>query len=655
MEFVKDKALLLKQNFIKHKYNETTKSKNMEKNLYIDASHPNETRVVLKSENNIEDYEYEGLKNNLIKNNIYLGKVSRIEPSLQAAFIDFGRDRHGFLSFNDIQSDYYQIPRSDLEIIKQEEEKAREELSKEVEAKEEKDLADGKLEIDDPLEVKRKEDEKEISILDDNDEKTKASNNEDSEENVSLDKLKEERNKKFEKRSKFKRYKIQEVIKPNQVILIQVIKDERGQKGAALSTFISIAGKYIVLMPNTPKGGGISRKIFNPADRKKIRSILNEIEIPKEMGLIVRTAGSNKTKNEINQDLGTLKSTWNQIKDNALNSIAPSLIHQESEIIKRTLRDIYDENTKSIIVEGNEGYKKAQDVMKMMMPSQVKKIKKYRGKVPLFIEENIEQKLNQIFDPEIKLSSGGYLVINPTEALVSIDINSGSSIKQKNVESTALDTNLEAAEEISRQIKIRDLSGLIIIDFIDMLSYGNRRLVERRLKEKCRSDRARIQIGRISNFGLLEMSRQRLRESAVKWKIELTDESFAQKLLKIVELKSVLNKAKFVELKVCNKISDFLKENFFENLTYFETKNKMTIDIITDNSLIIPEYIIDFQNKTKKTIELVEHYEKLKSLEKQKVEDKIVEKKVAKKFNKKPFKKKPYFKKKFIKKTAAIK
>ena len=658
MEFVKDKALLLKQNFIKHKYNETIKSKNMEKNLYIDASHPNETRVVLKSENNIEDYEYEGLKNDLIKNNIYLGKVSRIEPSLQAAFIDFGRDRHGFLSFNDIQSDYYQIPRSDLEIIKQEEEEAREELSKEVEAKEEKDLADGKLEIDDPLEVKRKEDEKEISILDDNDEKTKASNSEDSEdseENTSLDKLKEEKNKKFEKRSKFKRYKIQEVIKPNQVILIQVIKDERGQKGAALSTFISIAGKYIVLMPNTPKGGGISRKIFNPADRKKIRSILNEIEIPKEMGLIVRTAGSNKTKNEINQDLGTLKSTWNQIKDNALNSIAPSLIHQESEIIKRTLRDIYDEDTKSIIVEGNEGYKKAQDFMKMMMPSQVKKIKKYRGKVPLFIEENIEQKLNQIFDSEIKLSSGGYLVINPTEALVSIDINSGSSIKQKNVESTALDTNLEAAEEISRQIKIRDLSGLIIIDFIDMLSYGNRRLVERRLKEKCRSDRARIQIGRISNFGLLEMSRQRLRESAVKWKIELTDESFAQKLLKIVELKSVLNKAKFVELKVCNKISDFLKENFFENLTYFETKNKMTIDIITDNSLIIPEYIIDFQNKTKKTIELVEHYEKLKSLEKQKVEDKIVEKKVAKKFNKKPFKKKPFFKKKFIKKPAVIK
>ena len=570
MEFVKDKAQIL--NKILKRLNEPIKSNNMEKNLYIDASHPNETRVVLKSENNIEDYEYEGLKNNLIKNNIYLGKVSRIEPSLQAAFIDFGRERHGFLSFNDIQSDYYQIPKSDLEIIKQQEERAREELSKEVEAKEEKNLAEGKLEIDDPLEVEKTEENKDINNEDENAEEIDQPNgNNNNEEKVELN-SKNEKDKNNKKIFKFKRYKIQEVIKPNQVILVQVLKDERGQKGAALSTFISIAGKYIVLMPNTSKGGGISRKIFNPADRKKIRSILNEIEIPKEMGLIVRTAGSNKTKNEINQDLETLKNTWNQIKDNAINSIAPSLIHQESEIIKRTLRDIYDENTKNIIIEGNEGYKKAQNFMKMMMPSHVKKIKKYRGKIPLFIEENIEQKLNQIFDSEIKLNSGGYLVINPTEALVSIDINSGSSIKQKNVESTALDTNLEAAEEIARQIKIRDLSGLIIIDFIDMLSYGNRRMVERRLKEKCRSDRARIQIGRISNFGLLEMSRQRLRESAVKWKVELTDESFAQKLLKIVELKSVLSKAKFVDLKVCEKISDFLKENFVEDLTYFEKK-----------------------------------------------------------------------------------
>jgi len=595
----------------------------MEKNLYIDASHPNETRVVLKSGENIEDYEYEGLKNNLIKNNIYLGKVSRIEPSLQAAFIDFGRDRHGFLSFNDIQSDYYQIPKADLDVIKEEEEKAREELSKQVEAKEDENIADGKLEIDDPI-------EKEIENQTENKEITDEKNN-----------TEEEKGKKKDNKFRFKRYKIQEVIKPNQVMLIQVIKDERGQKGAALSTFISIAGKYIVLMPNTPKGGGISRKIFNPADRKKIRTILNEIEIPKEMGLIVRTAGSNKTKNEINNDLTTLVKTWSQIKDNAINSIAPSLIHQESEIIKRTLRDMFDDNTQNIIVEGTDGYKKAQSFMKTMMPSSVKKVKKYRGKVPLFIQENIEQKLNQIFDSEIKLKSGGYLVINPTEALVSIDINSGSSIKGKNVESTALDTNIEAVEEITRQIKIRDLSGLIIIDFIDMLSFGNRRLVERKLKEKCRSDRARIQIGRISNFGLLEMSRQRLRESAIKWRVTLTDESFAQKLLKIVELKAVLNKAKFVELKVCKKISDFLKENFVNDLTYFEKKNKMTIDIVSDNSLIIPEYIINVQNKSKKTIELVEYYEKLKNLELQIKEDKTIKNKEKKTYKKKRFYKKP--------------
>ena len=618
----------------------------MEKNLYIDASHPNETRVVLKSGENIEDYEYEGLKNNLIKNNIYLGKVSRVEPSLQAAFIDFGRDRHGFLSFNDIQSDYYQIPQSDLAKIKEEEEKAREELLKKSELEEQKNINEGNLDINDPVEVKLE------SEFETNDQITEGSDTPIT-DTTQVDEDKEQpspvlHGRKPETRFRSKRYKIQEVIKPNQVILIQVLKDERGQKGAALSTFISIAGKYIVLMPNTPKGGGISRKIFNPGERKKIRTILNDIVIPKEMGLIVRTAGSNKTKNDIDHDLQTLIKTWNEIKENALNSIAPSLIHQESDIIKRTLRDMYDESTNSIVIEGNEGYKKAQNFMKLMMPSHVKKIKKYREKVPLFFKENIEEKLNQIYDSEIKLKSGGYLVINPTEALVSIDINSGSSIKQKNVESTALDTNLEAAEEISRQIKIRDLSGLIIIDFIDMLSFGNRRLVERKLKEQCRTDRARIQIGRISTFGLLEMSRQRLRESAVKWKVTLTDESFAMKILKLVEVKAVLTKAKFVELKICEKISDFMKENFIEDLKYFEEKNLIKIDIIADNSLIIPEYIIDLQNKTKKTIEIVQHIEKLKNLDEQKKEIKSFESPIKKK----PYKK-PFFKKKFFKKPVA--
>ena len=615
----------------------------MEKNLYIDASHPNETRVVLKSGDDIEDYEYEGLKNNLIKNNIYLGKVSRVEPSLQAAFIDFGRDRHGFLSFNDIQSDYYQIPQSDLIKIKEEEEIEREELLKESEKEEQKNINEGNLDINDPVEVQPIS-EIELSS---SGELTTSSDHQAEEGIKEIDQVEEVKKSKPKYRSK--RYKIQEVIKPNQVILIQVLKDERGQKGAALSTFISIAGKYIVLMPNTPKGGGISRKIFNPGERKKIRTILNDIVIPKEMGLIVRTAGSNKTKNDIDYDLQTLIKTWNGIKEIALNSIAPSLIHQESDIIKRTLRDIYNEDTNSIVIEGNEGYKKAQDFMKLMMPSHVKKIKKYREKIPLFFKENIEEKLNQIYNLEVKLKSGGYLVINPTEALVSIDINSGSSIKQKNVESTALDTNLEAAEEISRQIKIRDLSGLIIIDFIDMLSFGNRRLVERKLKEKCRTDRARIQIGRISTFGLLEMSRQRLRESAVKWKVTLTDESFALKILKLVEVKAVLTKAKFVELKICQKISDFMKQNFIEDLKYFEEKNLIKIDIIADNSLIIPEYIIDLQNKNKKTIETVEHIEKLKNLEDQKKEDKTYESSNTKK----SFKKKKFLKKKPFKKPSA--
>ena len=614
----------------------------MEKNLYIDASHPSETRVVLKNGENIEDYEYEGLKNNLIKNNIYLGKVSRVEPSLQAAFIDFGRDRHGFLSFNDIQSDYYQIPQSDLAKIKEEEEQDREELQKKSEKEEEKNITDGNLDINDPVDVKP---ESEIDVVTSN---SKSDDNIIIDENSPVE-IQIVQLKKSEPRFRSKRYKIQEVIKPNQVILIQVLKDERGQKGAALSTFISIAGKYIVLMPNTPKGGGISRKIFNPGERKKIRTILNDISIPKEMGLIVRTAGSNKTKNDIDHDLQTLIKTWNEIKETALDSIAPSLIHQESDIIKRTLRDLYDENTNSIVIEGNEGYKKAQNFMKMMMPSHVKKIKKYKDKVPLFFSENIEEKLNQIYDSEIKLKSGGYLVINPTEALVSIDINSGSSIKQKNVESTALDTNLEAAEEISRQIKIRDLSGLIIIDFIDMLSFGNRRLVERKLKEKCRTDRARIQIGRISTFGLLEMSRQRLRESAVKWKVTLTDESFAMKILKLVEVKAVLTKAKYVELKICQKISDFMKENFIEDLKYFEDKNKIKIDIIADNTLIIPEYIINLQNNTKKTIETVEYFEKLINLEELKKETKPLDFPIKKK----PFKKK-VFKKKFFKKPVAV-
>ena len=583
----------------------------MAKNLYIDASHPNETRVVLKSQENIEDYEYESINNTLIKNNIYLGKVSRIEPSLQAAFVDFGRERHGFLSFNDIQSDYYQIPQNDLDRIKQEEEKVREELLKESKRIEDSNIRENNEgNFDDPVEKKSEE-------------------------------IKEN---KSEKIYPTKRYKIQEVIKPNQVILIQVLKDERGLKGAALSTFISIAGKYIVLMPNTPKGGGISRKIFNSIDRKKIRNILSQIKIPKEMGIIVRTAGSNKTKNEIENDLDNLIKVWESIKDTAMNSLAPSIIHRESDIIKRSLRDMLDEDTQNIIVEGNEGYQKAKNYMKLMLPSHLKKVKKYRDKTPLFYKEKIESKLFEIFQTQVKLNSGGYLVINPTEALISIDVNSGKSIKQKNVESTALDTNLEAAEEISRQIKLRDLSGLIIIDFIDMLNYGNRRQVEKRLKERCRLDRARIQIGRISNFGLLEMSRQRLRESNVKWNISLTNESFSLKILKLIELKAIENKSKLISLDLNEKISKCIEDNFKENIKFFQKKNKLDIKINENKNFNITDYSIEFQSKSKKVIEILKDISEVKPISTKIKNNQLDIKKKSK------FKRKKYYKKKFFKK-----
>ena len=564
----------------------------MDKNLYIDASSPDEVRVVLKSEKQIEEYEYENKNKLNLKGNIYLGIVSRVEPSLQAAFINYGRIKHGFLAFNDIQSDYYQIPKADLEKIKEEEEKAREELSKQFEAKEEENIAEGKLEIDDPIEKISEEQIEEDS-----------NNKENITEKENLDDGKE---KKKEHRFKFKRYKIQEVIKPNQVILVQVIKDERGQKGAALSTFISIAGKYIVLMPNTPKGGGISRKIFNPIDRKKIRQILNLIEIPKEMGLIVRTAGSNKTKNDIENDLLSSISAWDEIKNKAMESLAPSLIFEESDIIKRSLRDMVDDDIQNIFVEGNDGYQKAKQYIKQLMPKQIKKVKKYRDKIPLFFKNNIETKLYEIYKTEVKLKSGGYLVINPTEALVSIDVNSGKSIKQKNVENTALDTNLEAAEEIARQIKIRDLSGLIIIDFIDMHNFSNRRQVERKLKEKCRKDRARIQIGRITHFGLLEMSRQRLRESNVKWMMSLTDESQALKVLKLAEIKSLENKSKEIVIYLNKKIIEYISKNREEDISYFQKQNKIKISLMEDLSFGVNDYKLEFKSKTNKTIELIQ-------------------------------------------------
>ena len=595
----------------------------MEKNLYIDASHPNETRIVLKSNSSIEEYEFENKNNLNFKNNIYLGTVSRVEPSLQAAFINFGRDRHGFLAFNDIQSDYYQIPSEDKEKIKVVEEEIRESLkNKTLESNQEN------LKINSNL--------------------TEDNNKDEVNGNIKNEEIKKKDYREEVKSSYgIKRYKIQEVIKPGQVVLIQVIKEERGQKGAALTTFISLAGKYLVLMPNTPKGGGISRKIFNSADRQKIRSILNEIEIPKSMGVIVRTAGANKTKNEIEKDFFNTLKTWEEIRDKALDSNAPSLVYEEGDIIKRTLRDTYDNDTKNVYVEGNEAYQKAKKFMKELMPKNVKNIKKYRGKIPLFHDANIEKELNNIFEPTVKLKSGGYIVINPTEALVSIDINSGQSTKQINIEKTALNTNIEAAEEIAHQIKLRDLSGLIVIDFIDMMNFYNRRTVEKKMRESIRKDRARIQIGRISNFGLLEMTRQRLREGSIKWETQLSLESFSQKILKKIQHLAFTDKVKIVKTYIPEKVKLFIEKNLLEELKYFQKKYTIKVEIISDEKLMIPEYKIELLNKSKKIIKVIENVNKIIEIKKYnsqknklKKEDKKDDKKLKKETKKLKTKKK---------------
>jgi len=590
----------------------------MEKNLFIDASHPNETRIVLKSNNSIEEYEFEDKNNLNFKNNIYLATISRVEPSLQAAFVNFGRERHGFLAFNDIQSDYYQIPSEDKEKIRIAEEKIRENF-------------------------KDKASEITTENSENNDTQVKEENSEQSKEN----KKKEYRE---EVKSSFgiKRYRIQEVIKPGQVILIQVIKEERGQKGAALTTFISLAGKYMVLMPNTAKGGGISRKIYNSSDRQKIRDILNEIQIPKSMGVIVRTAGSNKTKNEIEKDFQNTLKTWEEIKEKALDSNAPSLVYEEGDIIKRTLRDAYDNDTKNVYIEGNEAYQKAKKFMKELMPKNVKNIKKYRGKIPLFHDADIEKELNNIFEPTVKLKSGGYLVINPTEALVAIDINSGQSTKQINIEKTALNTNVEAAEEVARQIKLRDLSGLIVIDFIDMMNFYNRRTVEKKMRESIRKDRARIQIGKISNFGLLEMTRQRLREGSIKWETQLSLSSFSQKILKKIQHLAFTDKVKIIKSYVPEKIKIFIEKNLLEELKYFQKKYQFKVEILSDTKLIIPEYKIDLLNKSKKIIKTIENINNISEIKKtknepakQKKQVEKVLKKTKKEIKKKKVKNKP--------------
>ncbi|HRD24400.1 MAG TPA: Rne/Rng family ribonuclease [Candidatus Fonsibacter ubiquis] len=565
----------------------------MSKELLIDASHPEETRIAIKSDRGIEEYEYENIHRKNLKGNIYLGKVSRIEPSLQAAFVDFGNERHGFLAFNDIQSDYYQIPQADKDRIKKEEEEARAKL----------------LEENDKEIVEHAEQNEEINLQDKN-----SSNGDQDEENIgnkvtngSIDSqdenLVEDKPKNNRSFYRFKRYRIQEVIKPGQIVLIQIVKEERGKKGAALTTFISLAGKYIVLMPNTAKGGGISRKIYSSSDRKKMKEIINDLELPKTMGLIVRTAGANKTKNEIKDDLTNLLSTWEEIRIKTLKSIAPSTIYEEEDLIARAIRDFYSKDIDRIIVDGDKAFEAAKKYAKKISSAHSKNVVKYKGKIPIFHHYNIEKYLNSIFEPRIELKSGGYIIISPTEALVSIDINSGRSTRERNVEKTALTNNLEAAEEIARQVKLRDLAGLIVIDFIDMENYSNKRLVERKLRESLKNDKARIQFGRISNFGLLEMTRQRLRESSIKWEIQLSVDSFALKVLKLLEERAFSDsKIRIINVSLSKKIIDILNNNYSTELKFFKDKYKFKINLVQNSEFLSQEFLFSFFDSKKKLI-----------------------------------------------------
>ena len=565
----------------------------MSKDLLIDASHPEETRIAIKSDHGIEEYEYENIHRKNLKGNIYLGKVSRIEPSLQAAFVDFGNERHGFLAFNDIQSDYYQIPQADKDRIKKEEEEARAKL----------------LEENDKEIVEHAEQGEDINLQDKNssngDQDEENIGNKASDEDVNSNEENHVEDKPKNNRSfyRFKRYRIQEVIKPGQIVLIQIVKEERGKKGAALTTFISLAGKYIVLMPNTAKGGGISRKIYSSSDRKKMKEIINDLELPKTMGLIVRTAGANKTKNEIKDDLTNLLGTWEEIRKKTLKSIAPSTIYEEEDLIARAIRDFYSKDIDSIIVDGDKAFESAKKYAKKISSAHVKNIVKYKGKIPIFHHYNIEKYLNSIFEPRIELKSGGYIIISPTEALVSIDINSGRSTRERNVEKTALTNNLEAAEEIARQVKLRDLAGLIVIDFIDMENYSNKRLVERKLRESLKNDKARIQFGRISNFGLLEMTRQRLRESSIKWEIQLSVDSFALKILKLLEERAFSDeKIKIIDVSLSKKIIDILNNNYSTELKFFKDKYKFKINLVQNAEFLSQEFLFSFYDSKKKLI-----------------------------------------------------
>ncbi|ACS51316.1 Rne/Rng family ribonuclease [Bartonella grahamii] len=493
----------------------------MSNKMLIDASHPEETRVVVVHGNKIEELDFESEHRKQLKGNIYLARITRVEPSLQAAFVEYGGNRHGFLTFSEIHPDYYQIPIADRLALLEEEEKAAvgensvDSFTEEATKNKKRSRRTKKNGKNNVIAADIENDiTSETTIIDNTEEALNADISYDEIEMVGAEDIREELP--IYQRKQGRQYKIQEVIKRRQILLVQVIKEERGNKGAALTTYLSLAGRYSVLMPNTARGGGISRKITNVQDRKRLKEIVKELAVPKGMGVILRTAGANRTKAEIKRDYEYLMRLWDTIRTLTLESTAPCLVHEESNLIKRSIRDLYNKNISEILVSGDQGYREAKDFMRMLMPSHAKVVQPYRDPTPIFARNNIEIQLDKMLQPQVSLKSGGYLVINQTEALVAIDVNSGRSTKEFSVEKTALQTNLEAAEEVARQLRLRDLAGLIVIDFIDMLEERNVKLVEKKLKDCLKNDRARIQVGHISHFGLLEMSRQRIRISVLE-------------------------------------------------------------------------------------------------------------------------------------------
>jgi ribonuclease E len=562
----------------------------MTKRMLIDASHPEETRVVIVDGNRVEELDFESRAKRQIRGNVYLARVTRVEPSLQAAFIEYGGNRHGFLAFSEIHPDYYQIPHEDkLALLEAEEAE-----QKAADAEDEEDIEeDGEAE---ELDADENVDPDAEDVADAEDEEV-------AEEQVKVASSRR-------KRQSRRRYKIQEVIKRGQILLVQAVKEERGNKGAAMTSYLSLAGRYCVLMPNTARGGGISRKIANGSDRKRLKAVMGELEVPQGMGVIVRTAGAKRTKAEIKRDYEYLSRLWDEIRDTTLKSIAPALIHEEGNLVKRSIRDLYNKDIEEVLIEGEDAYKNAKSFMKMLMPSHAKNVKAYKDDIPLFLRYNVERQIEDSLKSVVQLKSGGYLVIHPTEALVSVDVNSGRSTKERNVERTALKTNTEAAEEVARQMRLRDLAGLIVIDFIDMDEHKNNRAVERAMKNALTRDRARVQTSRISQFGLMEISRQRRRRSLLEGSTahcehcegvgrKRTIESSALAAIRAVEEFGVRGKAKRVRLKVSSDVALYIFNEKRDLLQHVDDKSGLFTELVGDERLIRPSYEIEVLEKAK--------------------------------------------------------